>query len=71
MVGPELSHLLRFRPWPPGDPVPEIWDLIRELEADKQRQVGATIVRTQIAMDEARIAGLKQIAEVLAASKAR
>ena len=62
----DISPLLRFRPWPPGDPGPEIWQVIRELELKQQREVAAVVLRTQIGMEEVRIGGMKQIAELLA-----
>lgn len=61
----QLSPFLRWRPWPPGDPAPEIWSIISELDARQQREIGVIVLRTQIAMEEARIDGLKQIAGVL------
>jgi hypothetical protein len=62
----ELSPRLRFRPWPPGDPGPEIWQIIRELEMKQQREIAGIVLRTQIGMEEVRIGGLKQIAGLLA-----
>lgn len=66
MAEEDLAQRLRFRPWPPGDPGPEIWGIIRELEAKQQREIVGIVLRTQIAMEEVRLGGLKQIAEKLA-----
>jgi hypothetical protein len=68
MTEEDLSQRLRFRPWPPGDPGPEIWAIIRELDARQQREIAGIVLHAQIAMDEARIVGLKQIADKLASA---
>jgi len=65
MAEEKLSPLLRWYPWHRGDPAPEIWSIIQELEVSKQREIAAIVLRTQIAIEEAHIAGLKQIAGVL------
>lgn len=62
-----LAPRLLFRPWPPGDPGPEIWQIIRELELQQQRQIAGIVLKTQIGMEEVRIGGMKQIAEILTA----
>lgn len=66
MTEENLSSRLLFRPWPPGDPGPEIWSIIRELDARQQREIAGIVLNTQIAMEEARIGGMKQIASKLA-----
>jgi hypothetical protein len=69
MAPEELASRLWFRPWPHGDPGPEIWQIINELQPPQQREIVGAILRSQIAMEEARISGLKQVADLI--SKAR
>ena len=69
MAPEELASSLWFRPWPPGDPAPEIWRIIGELQVQQQREIAAVVLRAQIAMEEARIGGLKQVADLLAKAR--
>lgn len=69
MAEEKLAPALRFRPWPPGDPGPEIWQIIRELNLQEQRQIAGIVLRAQIAMEEARIGGMKEIADVLSGGR--
>src|SRR5919112_60732 len=41
---PQLSQALQFWPWPPGDPAPEIWRVILELDQKIQLQVVDAVV---------------------------
>ena len=65
-----LNELLRFRPWPNGDPGPEIYQLVQEeLSVAERRQFLATLVGIEAAMTEARLGGLKQIQGLLASKR--
>jgi hypothetical protein len=65
-----LSELLRFRPWPNGDPGPEIYQLVQEeLSSNERRQFLATLVGIEMAMTEARLGGLKQIQGLLGSAR--
>jgi hypothetical protein len=63
MVNPEpqLAPFLRWRPWPPGDPAPEIWRIIDELDHRIQVKVAGAILETQIAAARAHVEGLQKI----------
>ena len=62
----QLNEILQWRPWPNGDPGPEIYQLIQEeLTAAERRQFVATLVGIEMAMTEARLGGLKQIQGML------
>lgn len=64
----QLNEILQWRPWPNGDPGPEIYQLIQEeLTAAERRQFVATLVRIEMAMTEARLGGLKEIQGMLGA----
>jgi hypothetical protein len=67
-----LSEILRFRPWPNGDPGPEIYKLIQE-ELSVDQRVGFVhgLIGIELAMTEARVAGLKQLQETLGARAAK
>ncbi|MEA2145873.1 MAG: hypothetical protein QOG59_1460 [Solirubrobacteraceae bacterium] len=61
-----LSELLRFRPFPNGDPGPEIYTLIQEeLSAAERRQFVQALIGIEAAMTEARLGGLKQLQGLL------
>jgi hypothetical protein len=61
-----LSPLLRFRPWPNGDPGPEIYGLIQEeLSAEQRLKFVDALIGIELSMTEARVAGLKQLQQVL------
>jgi hypothetical protein len=63
-----LNEILQWRPWPNGDPGPEIYQLIQEeLSVSERRQFVATLVGIEMAMTEARLGGLKQIQGMLGA----
>ena len=63
----ELSPLLEWphRPWPPGDPPPPIWLIIRQLDVKLQREVAAVVLRTHAAMEQAHHDGLIKVAELV------
>jgi hypothetical protein len=63
-----LNPALWFRPWPPGDPGPEIYELIQEeLDATQRKQFVAALIGIDAAMTEARLAGLKQLQRIVGA----
>ena len=66
---PELSRLLDWRPWPPGDPAPEIWRIIYELDRKVQIKVIDTVLQTQIAIGRAHLEGLENIRKIVAGSQ--
>ena len=62
----ELHPFLRLRPWPNGDPGPEIYRLIQEeLSADQRLGFVQGLIGIELAMTEARLGGLKQLQETL------
>ena len=65
----ELSNALQFFPWPPGDPAPEIWRLIFELDRRVQVQAVKAVLDTQIAIAQAHVQGLQQIQKVITGAK--
>ena len=65
----DLSPLLHWRPWPPGDPAPEIWRIIFELDRRVQIQFVDTLLDTQIAVAQAQVRGLESMKKVLAGVK--
>ena len=66
---PQLARALHWGPWPPGDPGPEIWRLIFELDRRVQVQVVGAVLDTQIAMAKAHINGLEQVRKVIGGIK--
>jgi hypothetical protein len=64
-----LAQLLRFRPFPPGDPGPEIWRIIQEFDLNRQIQFAGIVLNTQIAMAEAHLDGMRRIADAMNAVK--
>jgi hypothetical protein len=67
MAQDRLMESFWFDPFHGGDPGPEIWRLIRELDQRRQIEVAGVVIRTQIAVAEARVAGLKALGEVMTA----
>jgi hypothetical protein len=65
----ELNPALRWRPWPPGDPGPEIWQIIFELDRRVQLQVAKAVLDTHIAQIRAQLDGLTKIQKLVAAAK--
>ena len=67
--GQELHPYLRLRPWPNGDPGPEIYRLIQEeLSAEQRVSFVKGLIGIELAMTEARLGGLKQLQETLGGS---
>lgn len=61
-----LHEILKFRPWPNGDPGPEIYRLIHEeLSAEQRVSFVRELVGIELAMTEARLGGLKQLQQTL------
>ena len=69
MQEPQLSALLKWRPWPPGDPAPEIWSIILDLDRRFQLEVVDAVLSTQIAMARAYVDGLERISKVVAGAR--
>ncbi len=65
----DLSPLLRWRPWPPGDPGPEIWQIIFELDRRVQVQAANIVLQTQIAQVRAHLDGLTKIQKLISGAK--
>jgi hypothetical protein len=65
----DLSQILRWHPWNGGDPAPEIYQIILELERSVQLQVAGAILQTQINVGEAHLEGLKQIQGIIGKAK--
>ena len=62
----ELHPYLRLRPWPNGDPGPEIYRLIQEeLSADQRLGFVQGLIGIELAMTEARLGGLKELQKTL------
>lgn len=61
----DLSPLLQWRPWPPGDPAPEIWQIIFELDRKIQLEVVGRVLDTQVAVLQAHVKGLQGVKQVL------
>jgi hypothetical protein len=62
----ELHPYLRLRPWPNGDPGPEIYRLIQEeLSADQRLGFVQGLIGIELAMTEARLGGLKELQATL------
>ena len=66
---PELSGSLQWWPWPPGDPAPEIWRIIYELDRRVQVQVVDAVLNTNIAVARAQVEGLENIRKVIAGAR--
>lgn len=60
-----LSERLWWRPFPPGDPGPEIYRLIEELDSQRLVEVVGVVLDTQIAMSEAHLAGMQKVREIV------
>ena len=65
----ELSPLLQWQPWPPGDPGPEIWRLIFEPHRRVQVQAVNVVLQTQIAQTKAHLDGLTKIQKLVTGAK--
>ena len=65
----ELSSALQFFPWPPGDPGPEIWRIIFELDQRVKVQVANVVLQTQIAQMKAQLDGLTKIQKLVTGGK--
>jgi hypothetical protein len=64
--GSDLPRALQFWPWPPGDPAPEIWRLIQDLDRRVQLQVVDAVLDAQISMAKAHVEGLASIRKIVA-----
>jgi hypothetical protein len=67
MPDPELNPLLRWRPFPPGDPGPEIYEILREVLDRRQiLEVANVLIEAEISIGEARLEGARQLQKVVA-----
>jgi hypothetical protein len=62
---PQLSRSLQWWPWPPGDPAPEIWRIILELDKRVQVQVVDAVLDTHIQIARAHVKGLETIRKIV------
>jgi hypothetical protein len=69
MADEGIPARLRFFPWPPGDPGPEIFAIIREIDSRQLLNVGRAVIATQIRIAEAHLEGMKQIEGILGQMK--
>lgn len=69
MANQDLASILKFRPWPPGDPAPEIWQVIYELDRRVQVEVAKAVLDAQIAMAHAHVEGLAKVQKILGSAK--
>ena len=67
---PQLSQSLQFWPWPPGDPAPEIWRVILELDQKIQLQVVDAVLEVQLDIARAHIKGLETIRKAIPGGRA-
>jgi hypothetical protein len=61
----ELASILRWDPWHGGDPGPEIWQIIRELDRAHQLRAVNVLLDARIAGIQAQLKGLQQLKEVV------
>ena len=63
-----LNPALVFRPWPNGDPGPDVYELIQEeLDPAQRKQFVGTLIGIEVAMSQARLSGLKQLQQIVGA----
>jgi hypothetical protein len=60
-----------FRPFPPGDPAPEIYEILRDLDIKLQVQAVGVMLRTEMAMTKARLEGLLLLEKIFAGAGSR
>ncbi len=65
----ELAPILQWHPWPPGDPAPEIWRLIYELDRRVQVQVAQAVLEAQIGQLRAQVDGLTKVQKIITGAK--
>ena len=66
---PELSPSLQWWPWQPGDPGPEIWRIIHDLDRRVQVQVVDAVLNTHIAIARAHVEGLENIRNIISSAQ--
>ena len=62
----QLARAMQLGPWPHGDPGPDIWRVLLELDQRVQLQVVGVVLDTHIAQAEAHVNGLREIRELVA-----
>ena len=61
-----LNPLFQWRPFPQGDPPPEIYDILRDiLDRDQLLQFVNVLLESEIRIGEARLEGAKQLHQVV------
>jgi hypothetical protein len=61
---PELNQLLRFRPWPPGDPFVLVETILQELPGNQRQQALNLYLQSIVSIQEANlqlVKGLQQL----------
>jgi hypothetical protein len=66
---PELARACQWHPWPPGDPAPEIWRIIQDLDRKVQLRVVDAVLHTQIAITRAHVEGLESIRKIVSGAQ--
>jgi hypothetical protein len=61
----QVPRDLIFDPFHGGDPGPEIWRILHEVDIRQQLEVVKVVISTQIGVAEARLEGLKRLATVI------
>jgi hypothetical protein len=64
-VSSELANILRWDPWHGGDPGPEIWQIIQELDKAHQVRAVNVLVDVRIASLQAQLHGYQQLKEIV------
>jgi hypothetical protein len=66
----QLNELLRFRPFPQGDPPPYPWEIIRQyLDKTQQLAIANVVFEAEVAAATARLAGLKKVQAIVAKAR--
>ncbi len=63
-----LNPLLWWRPWPPGDPGPEVFALMHSLPVEQQAQLLKVVSEAHAHINSARSNAYSKIAEVMDAA---
>jgi hypothetical protein len=62
----DLASIFRWQPWNHGDPPPEIWQIIQELDRVHQLRAATAILDAHIAVAQAQVKGLEGLRSVVA-----
>lgn len=62
-----LPPWLTFKPWPQGDPGPEVYALVHdELDTSQRLEFVQALIGIELAMTEARVEGLRELQKIVA-----